>query len=67
MGREDDNQDTKDHEVNRRTSELLQDNCRQLSIALSNTPHARRNARETSELIRDRLEQEKMWQHQSQK
>jgi hypothetical protein len=63
MDRENDNQGTKLYEVTGHVSELLQDNCRQLSQALANTPHARRHARETAELIRERLEQEKMWQH----
>jgi len=46
---------------------LLQDLDWRLSQALANTPHARRNALETAELIRERLEQEKTWQPQNQK
>jgi hypothetical protein len=64
MGREDNHEDQAAVKVTGHMSELLQDSCRQLSIALSNTPHARRHAREASEVIREQLGQEKMWQQQ---
>lgn len=64
MGGEDNHEDKAVNEVKHL---LMQDINRRLSQALANTPHARRSSLETSELIRDRLEQEKMWQHQNQK
>ena len=67
MGRENDNQDTKVHEVDSYGPPLMQDLDPKLSKALSNAPHARRHARDAAALIKQQHEQEKIWQHQSPK